>query len=70
MLLMMSLGFGCLAAHSGPPLAASQGNSRARTLHSLAAPVTRAAHYLVLARRPVLALVSITPACGFPSFPW
>ena len=59
MLLMMSLGFRCLAAPSGPPLAASQGNSRARTLHSLAAPVTRAAHYLVLARRPVLALVSV-----------
>ena len=43
MLLMMSLGFECLAAHSGPPLAASQGNSRARAFHSLAAPVTRAA---------------------------
>ena len=31
----------CLSAHSGPPLAASQGNSRARTLRSLSASVTR-----------------------------
>ena len=41
MVLMMSVGFGCLSAHSGPPLAASQGNSRARTLRSLSASVTR-----------------------------
>ena len=39
--LIMSIGFGCLPAHSGPPLAASQGNSRATTLRSLSASVTR-----------------------------
>ena len=41
----MSRGLARLAAHSGPPLAASQGNSRARPLCSPAASVTRAAHW-------------------------
>ena len=55
-----------LAAHSGPPLAASQGNSRARTLRSLSAFCHSRRSYLVLARRAALALVS-TLVCGFPS---
>ena len=38
---LLSVGFGCLPAHSGPPLAASQGNSRARPLRSPSASVTR-----------------------------
>ena len=39
--LRLSVCLWCLSAHSGPPLAASQGNSRARTLRSLSASVTR-----------------------------
>ena len=38
--LQLSVCLWCLSAHSGPPLAASQGNSRARTLRSLSASVT------------------------------
>ena len=39
--LRLSVCLWCLSARSGPPLAASQGNSRARMLRSLSASVTR-----------------------------
>ena len=41
LILCKSVCLWCLSAHSGPPLAASQDNSRARTLRSLSASVTR-----------------------------
>ena len=68
MVLMMSVGFGCLSAHSGPPLAASQGNSRARNA-SLAFSVC---HSRCLIWSAAVAPRSLFSYSGlwFPLFPW
>ena len=57
------------AAHSGPPLAASQGNSRARAASLAFSACHSRRSYLVLARRPALALVSYS-GLWFPLFRW
>ena len=63
------LGLAGLPAHSGPPLAAFQGNSRARTA-SLAFSACHSRRYtLPLPRRPALALVSYS-GLWVPLFPW
>ena len=51
MVLIMSIGFGWLPAHSGPPSAASQGNSCARTLRSPSVSVTHVVFTWFLRRR-------------------
>ena len=68
LILCKSVCLWCLSAHSGPPLAASQGNSRARTLLARFQRLSLALSYLVLARRPALALVSFS-GLWFSLFP-
>ena len=69
MLLMMNLGFGCLAAPSGPAVGGVPGQLSRQGVSLACSACPLAPLFLVLARRAALALVSVTPVCGFPSFP-